>query len=507
MKIGILEIITLPSSTFSEWLYNPVISKQMMAITPQAISVWCRRMGHETHYTTYYGFGKIENFLPKDLDIIFIACTTQQSPVAYAMAKIYKKMGIRTVIGGPHAIAFPKDCLRYFDLAVGTCDENLIKNIVNGEFEPGSCISSKESYKEIPTIEERFPEIRKSAYYFGKLPAYRSIVPMMTSIGCPYTCDFCVDWKNPYEMLSMDQFKEDLSFLSKNLPGMSLSFCDPNFAIKFDQVFDVLESVPKESRLPYFMNCSQSVLTPERIKRIKDSNCQFLMLGIESWSEYSAKIGMGRKNDADKKLQRSLENFHILGEHKWFVGANFIFGLDGDIGDEPVDMTKEFIRQTPHSWPAVNIPSPFGGTPLHDRIGDEGRILKEMPFAFYSTPYLAITLKNYDPETYYSKMAEISDLTSSDEMMEKRLKFSPGFKFKAIYKLRRTGEKYFTNFYKGMVERLRTDKKFRAFHEQENEQLPEYYHQEFDRRLGAYATLIPREERTPNTEMMTPLIN
>jgi len=38
------------------------------------------------------------------------------NPLAYAMAKLYKREKTLTVIGGPHAKAFPHDCQRFFDL-------------------------------------------------------------------------------------------------------------------------------------------------------------------------------------------------------------------------------------------------------------------------------------------------------------------------------------------------------------------------------------------------------
>ena len=44
---------------------------------------------------------------------------------------------------------------------------------------------------------------------------------------------------------------------------------------------------------------------------------------------------------------------------------------------------------------------------------------------------------------------------------------------------------------------LATDKAFRDFHEGRSSDLPEYYHRQFDRKLGRYAELISRRERIP----------
>ena len=44
---------------------------------------------------------------------------------------------------------------------------------------------------------------------------------------------------------------------------------------------------------------------------------------------------------------------------------------------------------------------------------------------------------------------------------------------------------------------LVTDKQFRAFHEHQTDVLPEFYHYQYERLLGPYATLMSREERQP----------
>ena len=163
MKGGILEIMGPLATDLAGLAYRAVLTKQYASVTPQAVSVWCRQLGHETFYATYYGLGDASRQLPPDLDIVFIACYTKDSALAYALAKKYRSAGVRTVIGGPHAKVYPADCLRFFDLVVKECDKSLIADIVAGHFDPGSFISSAKPFEDLPTVQERMPEIRKSA--------------------------------------------------------------------------------------------------------------------------------------------------------------------------------------------------------------------------------------------------------------------------------------------------------------------------------------------------------
>src|SRR5919197_5799447 len=153
MRVGILDILAQPTRRPAELGYRLLITKQFASITPQAIAVWCRRLGHETFYATYYGIGAAHRLLPADLDVIFISCYTQVSHLAYALAKLYRRAGVRTVIGGPHAKAFPVDCLRFFDLVVGECDAALVADIVAGQFDPGSMISAARPFEDVPSVE------------------------------------------------------------------------------------------------------------------------------------------------------------------------------------------------------------------------------------------------------------------------------------------------------------------------------------------------------------------
>ncbi|MEG3641379.1 B12-binding domain-containing radical SAM protein [Magnetococcus sp. PR-3] len=502
MNVGILEVMNLPIQHWMDRVYHTTTTKQMSSVMPQSIAVWCRQLGHQTYYKTYYGVGKIENAFPDDLDIIFISSSTINSPVCYALAKQFRKAGVRTVFGGPHARAFPVDCLRFFDVVVDNCDQALITDILKGGDAVSGYISSKEELNDIPTIEQRMPEILTSAHFFDRWKSFVTVIPTISSMGCPYTCSFCTDWDRPYRLLPLERLKTDLTFLSKNLKGSVLAFWEPNFAVKFERIFEVLESIPKEDRVPYMMECSQSILTPERIQRMDETNCRFFLIGVESWGSYFSKSGLGKKSNAQERFNHTVEIFNQFKGKDLVMQASLIFGLDSDEGELPVTLAKAFIQQAPHAWPTVNIPSPYGGTPLFDELQHEGRLLNDLPFNFYQTPYLSMVLKHYTPLEFYEKMLEISALISSDKILKKRMALAPNWKHKYIYKLRTLGEKVFKGFYQEMVNRLRTDAALRAFHEGRSACLPDFYQQAFEEKLGRFAPLLTEDERRPNLEQM-----
>jgi hypothetical protein len=250
------------------------------------------------------------------------------------------------------------------------------------------------------------------------------------------------------------------------------------------------------------MESSLSILKGPRLRRLKETNCFYTAPGIESWSDYSNKTGVGR-NGGREKLEGVIARLEEIHEFVPNIQANFIFGTDVDEGDEPVDMTKEFIRRVPYVWPTINIPTPYGGTPLYDDYLAKGRILTSMPFAFYYMPYLVMTLKNYSPLEYYAKLIEIYSTANSYKLLWPRIASTPDYSLKTLYVLRSFAFQGILGKLRRTRERLQNDAEFRGFHEGRTARLPAYYRQLYARRLGRYAELISEADMTPELEAPT----
>jgi hypothetical protein len=495
MRVGILELIR-PNGRPDGWHHAPThwIARQYASIVPQAVSVWCRQLGHETFFATYYGQRDPMALLPADLDVVFIGAYTRAAPLAYALARLYRRAGTLTVLGGPHAKAFPEDALRFFDVVVGECDKRLVAEILRGR-PRGVRVSSGRPLTDVPSIEERLPEIRTASFHWGR-PTRYSVIGVLGSVGCPYRCDFCTDWNRTYTALPVERLEADLRFVAERFPMVKVAFHDANFAVKFDQVMDAMERVPAESRPGYLIESTLSVIRGQRLGRLHDTRCWYAAAGIESWTEYSNKSARGAAVSGRRKLERMLDHFALLTEEVPIVQANFIFGVDGDRGDEPVELTREFIRRAPSVWPQIAIPTPFRGTPLYERHRREGRILETMPFAFYYQPYLITVPRHYEPADYYDKLARIQGELTTRRSVAARLSVRPrGLGF--INALRINGIRGFLGEYRTIAGLLRSDARFRAFHERRSDDLPDFYRERLRDLLGPYAEVLTAEDSVP----------
>jgi len=494
MRVGVIELIayTVPP----EWHSRNVATtmrKMLYSVMPQVVAAWCRRRGHRTNYATYYGQADPVRLLPGDLQLVFISATTQASGLAYALARYYRARGVRTVLGGPHAKCFPADALRFFDLVVGECDENLIGDILAGRFEPPLYVSSRRP-KSLPGIEERFPDVVGAGFRPGRRFGY-NVAAVFTSLGCPYTCEFCTEWNSPYAPLPAADLAADLKFISERDPNALIAFHDPNFAVRFDETMDVIEStVPVPNR--YAMECSLSILRADRLARLKRTNCLYIAPGVESWFDYGNKsLANGRQGRA--KLDYVVGKFEALHGAVPGLQANFLFGSDEDRGAEPADLTIEFARRLPFVWPNVNIPTPYGGTPLFDRYKAGGRILEGMPLSNYCAPYLVTTLKNYDSVTFYRHLLRIQTAITSWSSLRRRVTSPAPFAVRFAHAVQTLSFGDQARETRAILRKLESDRNFRSFHEGERVPVPELYQRHFERRLGRYAELVPRADRIP----------
>ena len=241
------------------------------------------------------------------------------------------------------------------------------------------------------------------------------------------------------------------------------------------------------------MECSLSVLRNDRLARLKRTNCLYVAPGVESWFEYGNK-SLTQDRQGSAKLDHVVERFQTL--HRFVPGlqANFLFRSDQDCGS---DLTIDFVRRLPFVWPNVNIPTPYGGTPLLDRYRTAGRILAGMPLACYCAPYLVTTLTHYDPVTFYRHLVRIQAAISSWAALLRRVSRPAPVAVRFAHAVQTLSFREQAAETRAILCLLETDRGFRAFHDGAGGPVPEFYHRHFERRLGRYAELVPRTDREP----------
>jgi hypothetical protein len=246
----------------------------------------------------------------------------------------------------------------------------------------------------------------------------------------------------------------------------------------------------------FVMEASLSLLTDERLKRLKRAGCVMVAPGIESWVDYSKKSRTTRVS-GEEKYKSISSKVREIEETLPAVQVNLILGVDADKGSEPFELTKRFIVEHPKVWANVNIPIPFGRTPFAERVAREERLISKLPFSFYTAPYLALRPRNYDVREYLEKLIDVYETMTSRSLLLRRLKLMNSNLLRGVT-IARTAALYVElNELRQFAKAVSENNEMRRFHEGGIQKLPEFYEKRLRARLGRFHKLLPPSAHHP----------
>ncbi|HKK07353.1 MAG TPA: radical SAM protein [Gemmatimonadota bacterium] len=490
LRIGILDLVT-KAPTRS--LYARINNANLASIMPQALGVWCERAGHEVRYVCFTGFEDLTYELPEDIDVLFVGAFTQAAQLAYAISALFRSRGAVTVLGGPHARCYPADAARYFDYVLGFTDETVVDDLLRDPAPRrplGKRMSADAQPAVLPGVRERWkfivPTLRKSPI--------QAVVPMLASLGCPYTCPFCIDSVVDFQPVPQEQIREDLAFLGRTRPDVWVGWHDPNFGVRFDELLESIERGTERQPLSFVAESSLSLLSEPRLKRLRAAGFKAMLPGVESWFALGNKA-KSRGTLGMAKVEKISAHVNQILEYIPYVQTNFVLGLDVDEGDEPFELTKRFLERSPGAFPGYSLLSAFGrAAPLNLELQKDDRVLP-FPFHFLNNNHaMNVRPRNYGWTEFYDRVIDLTEYSFSPRMIYRRArgtKLNFGTWFNVVRAISSEGRgriKYFRE----LRRRLDTDRPLRDFFEGETDRIPAFYRDRVQRDLGPFWAWLPR---------------
>jgi hypothetical protein len=498
LQIGIIDIV---SRGPTDALYARVMNPNLASIMPQVIGVWCREAGHDVDFICYTGFEDLLRELPDKVDLVFIGAFTEAAHTAYALSNLFRSRGAVTAIGGPHARCYPEDALKYFDYVLGFTDRATLLDLLRDctEHRPlGVHLAAAQQPAALPGVRERWqfiePTLRKAPYL--------KLVPMLASLGCPYTCSFCIDAAVPYQAMDYDGIQEDLKFLLTKFKRPMVGWHDPNFGVRFNECMDVIERSVPAGRIDFIAESSLSLLSEPHLKRLNRNGFKGVLPGIESWFDLGNKSKTGAQVGMDK-VRQVAEHVNLILRYIPYVQTNFVLGLDTDEGDEPFELTKRFLDLAPGAFPGYSLLTAFGrATPLNLDYQREERVL---PFPFHflnNNQAMNVRPRNYSWPEFYDHVIDLTRYSFSWNAIFRRLRATPGLTPRAMNLVRAVSTEGFgrLRYHRDIRQRIESDRQFVAFFEQESSRLPPLYLDLVRQDLGHLWEWLPQGalEHDPN---------
>jgi hypothetical protein len=488
-KVGILDLIT---KSHSRSLWNRVMQPNFASIMPQVIAVWCENLGHDVTFVSYTGSEDISDELPSDCDVLFISAFTHAAQLAYAISNSFRQRGVVTVLGGPHARSYPENAARYFDYVLGSTTKETIEDLLNecAVHRPiGVQLSAPNHPRFLPGVRERWKFIET---LLDKALGFK-FVPMLGSFGCPYTCSFCVDSTVDYHPLDNDQIREDLEFLLTKMKHPRVGWHDPNFGVRFNETMAAIEAAAPPGRIDFYSESSLSLLSEDRLKRMRRNGFKAVLPGIESWFACGNKSKTGSQTGMDKVKQVS-EHVNLISRYIPYVQTNFVLGLDVDEGPEPFELTKRFLDMTPGAFPAYSLFSAFGrSAPLNVELQRDDRVLP-IPFHFLdNNRAMNVTPQNYDLADFYDRMIDLRRHSFSWRLIGRRFRANSMLMARGLNFIRAVSSEGFGRIRYDRTVRglLDTDPAVRRFLSTGSTTVPPFYLDQIRRDLGEWWRWLP----------------
>ncbi len=502
LSIGIIDLVA-KAPTKTMWMR--IMGANFVSIMPQVVATWCEEQGHDVTLVTYTGRENLIKELPAEVDFVFISSFTEAALLSYALSNILRSRGAITAIGGPHARCYPQDAQKYFDYVLGFTDKSLIHEVLKdcSRHRPhGLHLTADKHPVSLPGVSERWKFIERT---LRKAPLVK-IVPLLSSLGCPYSCAFCIDSSVPYQPLDMDAIKEDLRFLLKKVKRPRVSWHDPNFGIRFEKSMDAIEEAVPPGNIDFIAESTLSLLSEDRVKRLKHNGFKALLPGIESWFDMGKKSKTGNRTGMDKVKMVS-DQVNMILRYIPYVQTNHIFGLDGDEGPEPFELTKRFLDLSPGAFPAYSMLSAFGqAAPLNLEFQRANRVLP-FPFHFLSNIQMNIKPKNYQWLEFYDHLIDMTKYSFSPSMILRRFMANGETIPRWLNIVRGFSSEHFgrLKYFKEIRRQLRTDRNFQRFFEQETAEIPKYFVESIKNDLGEFWDWLPDGaiSHDPNAYLMS----
>ena len=361
-------------NTFS--ILPTLFARQLVAITPKK---HCVDLIDERYSNIDFN---------KKYNIVLINFNLSSIPRAYELAKIFKDKKTPVIFSGWYSSVNPKEALDYADsVLIGKNELNWLELLE--DFEKGKLkkIYGPKTYYNsvsIPPTNVKIPGL----VITGAIEATR---------GCPFNCEFCPETNLPggkeYYKRPIDEVIDEI----KSIPQKTIMFYDNSLTIDTNYTKELFKKMIGLKKR-FFCNGNSNALANdlELVRLSKEAGCVSWLVGFESVDQGTIDF-IGKTSNKVQEYKKAVENIH---RNKMAVIGSFMFGFDTDTKNI-FEQTLKMINELKIDVVDFCILTPFPGTPIYEKLNEEGRILTK-DWSKYTMKSVVFKPKNITAEELLS---------------------------------------------------------------------------------------------------------
>jgi radical SAM superfamily enzyme YgiQ (UPF0313 family) len=356
----------------------------------------------------------------------------------------------RVIIGGIHASLSPESFDGVADHIVYGEAETIIVDLVEGRFDSRLVRGAPmHDLDDLPLVNYRLLENYDSM----------DIIPVMTSRGCPFDCNFCTVTKifgKKFRMQSPERIMREVRNALSVFKTRMVFFYDDNFTANRPRVKTLCELMTKEGLDFQWVTQVRSDIAkdPQLLDLMQQAGCRFFFIGFESIND--ATLKSMHKSQTRSDIERAIATIRKKGIS---IHGMFIFGDDNDT-PESIRATVDFAIRHHIDTVQFMILTPFPGTQYYEEIAGQNRLLHQH-WSYYNAMFTVFrpaamtaatlqyeTVKAY--ERFYSlrrQLMETMRLCVDITLDALTWNFSAAFKYSFDLVLLRSGARFLVGRY------------------------------------------------------------
>ena len=200
-----------------------------------------------------------------------------------------------------------------------------------------------------------------------------------------------------------------------------IEFADDNTFVNRKYWKKLLPELAKR-KIRWFAQADISMAKDEELlDMLRKSGCVQVLIGLESPNEEDLDGVELRSNWKKKQVAHYRDGVRFIQSHGIRVTGCFIVGLDTQ-GPDIFDSIYNFVEDTELFEVQLTVLTPFPGTPLHDRLKRENRLIGNGSWEKYTLYDVNYTPKTMTPAQLMDGFLDLSVKLYSDEFTNWRRK-------------------------------------------------------------------------------------
>ena len=292
------------------------------------------------------------------------------------------------VAGGPLPTSAPESFLDDFDVAaIGEGEDTiaeLVRSVEQGkDFSSVNGVAYKDGGKirftpdrefvkdldDLPFPSRELFDNESYKKYYSKRFGY-TITSLITSRGCPFSCDFCSRpvFGTSFRSRSPSNIVDEVESIG-SLGYDRVWFADDCFTLKRAHLISACdEMIRRKTKVGWECLSRVDTVDMEVATKMRRAGCVRVFFGIESGN--NDVLALMRKQITAEQARKAV---CVAKDAGLQVGAFFIVGYPEESNETVLD-TVRFASGLPLDYMSFTLPYPIPGTPLYERVNHNGGV-------------------------------------------------------------------------------------------------------------------------------------